>query len=171
MTISNSISKAKLKYDYIRDLILVEEVRRKDSGKLLGSGSALNVDYRGKGNNRDYKGSNRGRSKSRNRGKSRSYSGQNVCWNCQNPGYFKKNCKNPKAEGNNFANVITEDVDDVLLLANHITIDDWVLDSDASFHTTSHKEIMTNYVDNDFGKVYLADEQSLDVMGIGDMML
>ena len=25
--------------------------------------------------------------------------------------------------------------------------------------TTSHKEIMTNYVDNDFGKVYLADGQ------------
>ena len=75
-------------------------------------------------NNRDYKGSNRGRSKSRNRGKSRSYSGQSVCWNCQKPGHFNKDCKNSKAEGNNSANVVTEDVDDVLLLANHIIVDD-----------------------------------------------
>ena len=78
MAVSNSADKAKLKYDDIRDLVLAEEARRKDSGELLGSGSALNVDYRGKGNNRDYKGLNRGRSKSKNRGKSRSYSGQSV---------------------------------------------------------------------------------------------
>ena len=74
MAVSNSAGKVKLNYDDIRDLILAEEVRRKDSGELLGSGSALNVDYRDIGNNRDYKGSNRGRSKSKNRGKSRSYS-------------------------------------------------------------------------------------------------
>ena len=75
MTISNSAGKAKLKYDDIRDLVLVEEVRRKDSGELLGSESTLNVDYRGRDNNMDYKDSNMDKSKSRNRGKSRSYSG------------------------------------------------------------------------------------------------
>ena len=74
MAISNSVGKAKLKYDDIRDLVLVEEVRRKDSGELLGLGSTLNVNYKGKGNNRDYKGSNKGRSKFKNRGKSKSYS-------------------------------------------------------------------------------------------------
>ena len=56
-----------------------------------------------------------------------------MCWNCQKSGHFKKDCRNPKAEGNNSANVVTEDVDDVLLLANHITVDDWVLDLGASF--------------------------------------
>ena len=30
---------------------------------------------------------------------------------------------------------------------------------------------MTNYVDNDFDKVYLADGQSLDVMDIGDVSI
>ena len=79
MVVSNSFGKAKLKYDDIRDLVLAEKVRKKNSGELLGSGSTLNVDYRGRGNNRDYKGSNKGRSKSRNRGKSRSYLGQSAC--------------------------------------------------------------------------------------------
>ena len=38
MAVSNSSGKAKLKYDDIRDLVLAEEMRRKDSGELLGSG-------------------------------------------------------------------------------------------------------------------------------------
>ena len=46
-------------------------MQRKDSGELLGSGSALNVDYQGRDNNREYKGSNRGRSKFKNKGKNR----------------------------------------------------------------------------------------------------
>ena len=46
-----------------------------------------------------------------------------------------------------------------------------MLDSGASFHTTSHKEIITNYVDSDFDKVYLVDGQSLDVMSIGDISI
>ena len=79
MTVSNSVGKTKLNYDDICDLILVEEVRRKDSCELLGSGFALNVDYKGKGNNKDYKSSNKGKPKSKNRAKSRSYLGQSVC--------------------------------------------------------------------------------------------
>jgi acyl-activating enzyme 14 len=40
---SNSTGKSKLKYDDIRDLILAEEVRKKDSGESSSSGSALNI--------------------------------------------------------------------------------------------------------------------------------
>ena len=58
MAVSNSTGKAKWKYDDIRDLVLAEEVRRKDSGELLGSGSALNVDYRGRCNRKDDRSSN-----------------------------------------------------------------------------------------------------------------
>ena len=46
-----------------------------------------------------------------------------------------------------------------------------MLNSGTSLHITSHKEIMTNYVDNDFGKVYLTNGQSLDVIGIGDVSI
>ena len=49
-----------------------------------------------------------------------------------------------------------ETLEDVFLLV-HIPIDDWVLDSGSSFHTTLQQEIMTNYVANDFDKVYLAN--------------
>lgn len=44
---SNSIGEMKLKYDDIRDLILAEQVRRKDSTEILSSGFALNVGTRG----------------------------------------------------------------------------------------------------------------------------
>lgn len=43
MAVSNSTKKPKLKFDDIRDLILAEEVRRRDFGEILGSGSTLNV--------------------------------------------------------------------------------------------------------------------------------
>ena len=73
MAVSNSTGKEKLKYNDIRDLILAEEIRRRDVDETLGSGSALNLETRGRDNDRN---SNRGRSKSRNsnwnRSKSRS---------------------------------------------------------------------------------------------------
>ena len=77
MTVSNSTRKEKLKYNDIRDLILAEEIRRRDAGETLGFGFALNLETRGRGNDRN---SNQGRSKSRNsnRNKSKSRSGQQV---------------------------------------------------------------------------------------------
>ena len=77
MTVSNSTGKEKLKYNDIRDLILVEEICRRDAVETSRSGSALNLETRGRGNNRN---SNRGRSKSRNsnRNRSKSRSGQQV---------------------------------------------------------------------------------------------
>ena len=58
---------------------------------------------------------------------------------------------------------------DALLLVVHSPLDDWVLDSGASFHTTPHQEIIQNYVVGNFGKVYLADGSALDVVGMGDV--
>ena len=77
MAVSNSTGKEKLKYNDIRDLILAEEIRRRDADETLGSGSALNLETRGRGNDKN---SNRGRSKSKNsnRNRSKSRSGQQV---------------------------------------------------------------------------------------------
>ena len=77
MTVSNCTGKEKLKYNDIRDLILDEKICRRDAGETSGSGSALNLKTRGRGNDRN---SNRGRSKSRNSNwnRSKSRSGQQV---------------------------------------------------------------------------------------------
>ena len=73
MVVSNSTRKKKPKYNDIRDLILAEEIRRRDAGESSGSSSALNLETRGRGNDKN---SNRGRLKFRNfnwnRSKSRS---------------------------------------------------------------------------------------------------
>ena len=90
MVVSNFTGKEKLKYNNIRDLILVEEIRRRDAGETSGSGSALNLETRGRDNNRN---SNRGRSKSRNSNRNRSKSrlGQQVqFWNCGKTGHFRR---------------------------------------------------------------------------------
>ena len=77
MTVSNSARKEKLKYNNIRDLILAEEIRRRDSGETSRSSFALNLETRGRGNDKN---SNQGRSKSRNfnRNRSKSILGQQV---------------------------------------------------------------------------------------------
>ena len=77
MAVNNSTRKEKLKYNDIRDLILVEEISRRDAGETSGSGSALNLQTRGRGNDIN---SNQGRSKSRNSNwnRSKSRSGQQV---------------------------------------------------------------------------------------------
>ena len=117
MTVCNSIGKEKLKYNDIRDLILAEEIRRKDAGESSGSGSTLNLETRDRGNNRN---SNRGRSKSRNsnRNRSKSRSGQPVqCWNCGKRGHFRNQCKSPKKKNeDDSANAVTEEIQDALLL-------------------------------------------------------
>ena len=77
MAVSNSTGKEKLKYNDIRDLVLAEESRRRDASETSRSGSALNLETKGRGNDRN---SNRGKSKSKNsnRNKSKSRLGQQV---------------------------------------------------------------------------------------------
>ena len=71
IVVRNPTVKEKLKYNDIRDLVLAKEIRRRDAGETLRSGSALNLKTRGRGNDKN---SNRGRSKSRNFNQNRSKS-------------------------------------------------------------------------------------------------
>ena len=125
MAVSNSTGKEKLKYNDIRDLILAEEICRRDVGEISGFGSALNLETRGRCNNKN---SNRGRLKSRNSNQNRSKSrlGQQVqCWNCRKIGHFRRQCKSPKNKNeDDSTNAVTEDVQDALLLAVDSPLDD-----------------------------------------------
>ncbi|KAL6329806.1 hypothetical protein AAG906_037515 [Vitis piasezkii] len=161
MAVSNSTGKENLKYNDIRDLILVEEIRRRDADETSGSGSALNLETRDRGNDRN---SNQGRSKSinSNRKISKSRSGQQIqCWDCGKTSHFRRQCKSPKKKNeDDSTNVVTKEVHDALLLA-----------MSTSFHSTSHRETIQNYAAGDFGKVYLAYGSALDVMGLGDVRI
>ena len=53
IAVSNSTGKEKLKYNDIQNLILTEEIRRKDAGETSGSGSTLNLATRGRGNDKN----------------------------------------------------------------------------------------------------------------------
>ncbi|RVW98316.1 Retrovirus-related Pol polyprotein from transposon TNT 1-94 [Vitis vinifera] len=88
MAVSNSMGKEKLKYNDIQDLILAEEIRRRDVGETSESGSALNLETRGRGNDRN-----------------------------SNQGHFRRQCKSPKKKNeDDSANAVTEEVQDALLL-------------------------------------------------------
>ena len=72
---------------------MVEEIRRRDAGETSGFAFALNLETRGRDNDRNL---NRGRSKSRNsnRNRSKSRSCQQVqCWNCGKTGHLGGNAK------------------------------------------------------------------------------
>lgn len=163
--VSSSSGNTKLKFIDVQDLVLSEEIRRKESGEGSTS-SALHTESRGRTSERS---SSRNRSKSR-RGKSRSRKKDLHCYNCGKKGHFKKDCRALKkdSDAHQSANVI-EEAGDAMILSVDSQIESWILDSGASFHSTSCREIMENYVNGDYGKVHLADDKTLKIMGKGDV--
>ena len=165
--VSSSSGNSKLKFDDVRDLVLSEEIRRRESGETSNS-SALHTESKGRTSERN---SNRDRSKSR-RGKSRWGKKDFNCYNCGKKGHFKKDCRAPKKDtGAQESAHVTEEAGDAMILSVNSSIESWILDSGASFHATPCQEIMENYVSGDFGKVHLADDETLKIVGKGDIRL
>ena len=163
--VSSSSGNSKLKFVDVQDLVLSEEIRRRESGEGSTS-SALHTESRGRTSE---KSSSHSRSKSR-RGKSRSGKRDLHCYNCGKKGHFKRDCRAPKKDSSaqQSANV-TEEAGDAMILSVNSPIESWILDSGASFHSTPCREIMENYVSGDYGKVHLADDETLNIMGKGDV--
>ncbi|KAL5849218.1 hypothetical protein ACOSQ4_007231 [Xanthoceras sorbifolium] len=165
--VSSSSGNNKLKFDDVRDLVLSEEIRRRESGEASSS-SALHTESRGRTSERS---SYRSRSKSR-RGKSRSGKKDFSCYNCGKKGHFKRDCRAPKKDtGTQESANVTEEAGDAMILSVNSPIESWILDSGASFHATPCREIMENYVSGNFGKVHLADDETLKIVGKGDIQL
>ena len=66
---------------------------------------------------------------------------------------------------------VTEDTSDALILGVNSSVESRILDFGASFHYTSHHEIMENYFSDDFNKVHMADDETLKIMGKGDIQV
>jgi len=174
--VSNSASNSKLKLDNIRDLILSEDVRKKSSGESSSSssGSALSTETRGRSSQ---KGRNQGRGRPKSRGTSKPKFRYDItCWNYQKRGHFTNQCRAPRKKNNNkkqyddqSANAATDEIEDALLCSLDSSIDSWIMDSGASFHTTPSLELLPNNAPGKFGKVYLADGKSLDIIGRCDI--
>ncbi|KAL5841980.1 hypothetical protein ACOSQ3_012583 [Xanthoceras sorbifolium] len=165
--VSSSSGNNKLKFDDVRDLVLSEEIRRRESGEASSS-SALQTESRGRTSERS---SYRSRSKSR-RGKSRSGKKDFSCYNCGKKGHFKRDCRAPKKDtGTQESANVTEEAGDAMILSVNSPIESWILNSGASFHATLCREIMENYVSGNFGKVHLADDETLKIVGKGDIRL
>ncbi|KAL2230807.1 UNVERIFIED_CONTAM: Retrovirus-related Pol polyprotein from transposon TNT 1-94 [Sesamum indicum] len=107
------------------------------------------------------------RSKGKNKGKK-----EMVSWNCEKPGHMKSECQAPKKEKEGWtANAATEEITDALLLSVSSSSDDWVVDSGASFHLCSNKDIMEPYTSCDFGLVYLGANKPLKIVEKGDVRI
>ena len=121
--ISSSRGSDKLNFGEIRDVVLSESIRKRETGD--SSGNALNVDRRRRSKP---KGPNKGRSKSKNREKSPNR--PNVtCWNCGEKGHFRTGCTRPKRKQNHKSGddddsiSSAKDIGDALILS----ADSWIL--------------------------------------------
>lgn len=68
-------------------------------------------------------------------------------------------------------NSVAKKIQDAIFLTVHNLVDDWMMDSGALFQSTSHREIMHNYVASDFGKMYTVGGEAQDIVGVGDLRI
>ncbi|KAH9314411.1 hypothetical protein KI387_023038, partial [Taxus chinensis] len=125
------------------------------------------VESRGRQKNRG-KG-NRGKSNDPGRSKSKI---KLECWHYGKVGHAKKYCwalrdKKNKEETKEVNAVAGDVCQGVLILSLDNIIESWVLDSGASFHATPHKHYFTDFVQGDFGHVYLGDDEPCRIVGKG----
>ena len=57
--------------------------------------------------------------------------------------------------------------EDAFLFSLESVDDSWVLDFGASFHATPHRGYFIDYVQGDFGLVYLGDNEPYQIIGKG----
>ncbi|GKC16338.1 putative RNA-directed DNA polymerase, partial [Tanacetum coccineum] len=112
---------------------------------------------------------NRSRSKSKKRGQSKNR--QDITsWNCNQKVHFRNQCSKPVTSRDKEVNMAAREYDDALVCCVKNTIDDRIIDSGASFHTTYCKEELERFKLRS-GKVHLVDDKTLDIAGVGDVVL
>ncbi|GKA74947.1 hypothetical protein Tco_0781325 [Tanacetum coccineum] len=85
-------------------------------------------------------------------------------------GHFQNQYSKLVASKNKEVNMETRDSDDALVCYVKNTVEDRIMDSDASFHATYCKEELERFKLHS-GKVCLADDKTLDIAGVRDVVL
>ncbi|GJT23082.1 retrovirus-related pol polyprotein from transposon TNT 1-94 [Tanacetum coccineum] len=112
---------------------------------------------------------NRCRSKSKKRGQSKNR--QDItCWNCNKKGHFQNQCLKPVASKDKKVHMAVRDYYDALVCCVKNTIEDRIMDYGASFHATFCKEELEKFRLHS-SKVCLADDKTLAIAGVGDVVL
>ena len=60
---------------------------------------------------------------------------------------------------------------DALILSLDNITESWVIYSRASFHATPDKKYFQDYVQGDFGQVYLGDDEPCQIIGMGKVQI
>nr|GEY68495.1 retrovirus-related Pol polyprotein from transposon TNT 1-94 [Tanacetum cinerariifolium] len=93
-----------------------------------------------------------------------------TCWNCNQKGHFQNQCSKPVTSKDKEVNMVARDYDDALVCCIENMIDDRIMDSVASFHATYYKEELERFKLR-FDKVCLADDKTIDIAGVRDVIL
>ena len=186
MAVSNFAGKSKLKYDDIQGLILIEEVRRRETNIDNAQDQVFVTENKSRGRSRrpnDRKFNGRSQSRDRSQFKETRecfHYGKNGhlrsdCWHWnkeQNKGKYEKN----DSEKNTIAAMIDEDV--VVLsieeqkcerVANNDV--ESVVDFAAPYHIIPTKGLFTTYKAGDFGTVKMSNSSYSKIVEIGDLCI
>ncbi|GKB67378.1 retrovirus-related pol polyprotein from transposon TNT 1-94, partial [Tanacetum coccineum] len=88
----------------------------------------------------------------------------------QRKGHFQNQCSKLVASRDNEVNIAARDSDDALVCCVKNMVNDRIMDSGASFHATYCKEELERFKLRS-GKVRSVDDKTLDIAGVGDVVL
>lgn len=143
--------------------------------------SGNNLFVKAKSDKKNYIGNSDQSSETRFKGKKKDKKGKQKqskwkCYHCGKDGHIKKYCYNfirkQKQGGNTNINAGSSNCLAEILTVSSLSMEnEWVMDSDCSFHMCPNREWFQNFNKKETGTVYMRNNQSCSVQGIGNIPL